>query len=153
MAFNRIKGNVLIKNPLTNSDSLISEQSDLLIYPISMDPNIYQDFKTSEDNEKETNAIQALIGTRDGAVYIYDPILIMNGNVLSFNSDNNMPFFKNRRPEIVKWIEPLPSDKPAVNKFAVVFDDGCIYIYEKDVPYNAKEDYAKSMIKLPKSQK
>ena len=77
----------------------------------------------------------------------------MNGTVLSFNSDNSLPYFKNKRPELVKWVEPLPSDKPNVNKFCVVFDDGCIYIYEKDVSYAPKEDYTQSMIKLPDGNK
>ena len=52
IAFNRQKGNVLIKNPL-GGQRLFSEQSDLLIYPISMDQNIYQDYRNEGD--KVTN--------------------------------------------------------------------------------------------------
>jgi ribosomal protein L24E len=48
-----------------------------------------------------------LVGTRDGTIYIYDPILISNAKILSFNNDKAMPFFKARRPEIVRWVEPV----------------------------------------------
>ena len=83
---------------------------------------------------------------------------------MSFNNDSNMPFFKAKRPEIVRWVEPSNLSSPisskitengqtstinqhiSVSKFVVVFEDGCIYLYEKDVPYSSKEDYTKSMI-------
>jgi hypothetical protein len=34
----------------------------------------------------------------------------------------------------------------------VVFEDACIYLYEKDVPYEPKEDYKKSMIQISSNQ-
>ena len=33
-----------------------------------------------------------------------------------------------------------------------MFDDGCIYLYEKDVPTSAKEDYRKSMMQITTNQ-
>jgi len=105
-----------------------------------------------------------LLGTKDAAIYIFDPILIQQGKIMSFNNDSNMPFFKAKRPEIVRWVEPSNLSSPisskitengqtstinqhiSVSKFVVVFEDGCIYLYEKDVPYSSKEDYTKSMI-------
>jgi hypothetical protein len=34
----------------------------------------------------------------------------------------------------------------------VVFEDACIYLYEKDVPYIPKEDYKKSMVQISSNQ-
>ena len=34
----------------------------------------------------------------------------------------------------------------------VVFEDACIYLYEKDVPFIPKEDYKKSMIQISSNQ-
>jgi len=34
------------------------------------------------------------------------------------------------------------------SKFAVVFDDASIYIYEKEVAYDLKEDYRKAMVQV-----
>lgn len=33
-----------------------------------------------------------------------------------------------------------------------MFDDGCIYLYEKDVPLSAKEDFRKSMMQISTNQ-
>ena len=41
-----------------------------------------------------------------------------------------MPFYKDRQPEIVQWVEADGNNNPT--KFVVAFDDGCIYIYDKD---------------------
>lgn len=154
---------------------LVSEQSDLSIMPISMDPNIYQDIPKNQQSDQDpdqrdmkedyhTNSLSCLLGTKDSAIYIFDPILIQQGKIMSFNNDSNMPFFKSKRPEIVRWVEPSNLSLPVsskitengqtstinqhinVSKFVVVFEDGCIYLYEKDVPYSSKEDYTKSMI-------
>jgi hypothetical protein len=75
-----------------------------------------------------------------------------------------MPFFKAKRPEIVRWVEPSVLTAPITQqikengqtiqitqtthakKFVAVFEDATIYLYEKDVPYIPKEDYKKSMI-------
>ena len=113
--------------------------------------------------QSKTQLLQCLVGTREGTIYIYDPIMISNAKILSFNNDQTMPFFKARRPEIVKWVEPTPhkvdhisrdgktKDKIvqlSTNKFAVVFDDATIYIYEKDVVVDSKEDARKAMIQI-----
>lgn len=38
------------------------------------------------------------------------------------------------------------------SKFAVVFDDATIYIYEKDFAHDQKEDYRKAMIQTTSNQ-
>lgn len=81
-----------------------------------------------------------------------------------------MPFFKPKKPEIVRWVEPSNLSHPitqmikengqtiqitqqtSAKKFVVVFEDACIYLYEKDVPYIPKEDYKKSMIQVASNQ-
>ena len=171
MCFLKLKGNVLIKDLLSkHHEELVHEQSELSIYPISMDNNIYleyekKDKKTDEEESAsdvyKTQLLQCLVGTREGTIYIYDPIMISNAKILSFNNDQTMPFFKARRPEIVKWVEPTPHRvdhisrdgktkekifQLSTNKFAVVFDDATIYIYEKDVVADSKEDARKAMI-------
>jgi hypothetical protein len=63
---------------------------------------------------------------------------------MSFNDDDKMPFFKAKRPEIVRWVEPYAissnqQKNPAqvsASKFVVAFEDGCIYLYEKDIVHN-----------------
>lgn len=49
-----------------------------------------------EDLEKEKferNCLECLMGTRDGIIYIYDPLLVMKGKVMSYN-DSGLPFYK-----------------------------------------------------------
>jgi len=71
-----------------------------------------------------------------------------------------MPYHKERRPELVRWVEPVQTQVEQIatggkkvksvqynaSKFAVVFDDATIYIYEKEVAHDVKEDYRKTMI-------
>lgn len=182
----KLKGTVLIPNLMTQRE-LHHEQSDLAIYPVSMDQTIYQENKkikhpevpggrfqvdADEDiGEKfDRNCLECLIGTREGTIYVYDPVLIMKGHVYSYN-DAGTPFHKNKRPDIVRWVEPalsspilqlgqgsaqgrtaakdlqvLTSTTPAAQKFAVSFEDGCIYIYYKGEPSTTREDYTKQMI-------
>ena len=172
----RSRGNVLIKDFLQKSaENLTHEQSELIINPITMDQTIQYEIKERAEDESEEEprktVLQCLIGAKDGAIYIYDPVLLQKSAVLSYNSDPNMPYFKARRPEIVRWVEPSNLTSPitqviqqengqtktltqqvSAKKFAVVFDDGCIYLYEKDVPYSAKEDYRKSMMQITTNQ-
>ena len=93
LCFLKTRGTVLLKDILSKKPrQLASEQSDLSIMPISMDPNIYQDIPKSQidrsdqdssDKQQEdkyhTNSLQCLLGTKDGAVYIFDPVLIQQG--------------------------------------------------------------------------
>lgn len=121
LCFLKFQGTVLIDNILGNQE-LVHEQSPLSIYPISMDQMIYCEnkrikhpevpggrFQISSDekiNEKfEQNCLECLIGTKEGTIYVYDPLLIMRGHVYSYN-DTGTPFHKNKRPDIVRWIEP-----------------------------------------------
>ena len=57
-----------------------------------------------------------------------------------------MPFWKNKRPEIVSWVEPKQDQNPTL--FAVVWEDGVMYIYEKIVHYDAKENYKESLVQI-----
>ena len=57
-----------------------------------------------------------------------------------------MPFYKERQPEIVQWVEPSGFDNPS--RFVVAFDDGCIYIYDKDTQGGNKEDYRKANVQM-----
>ena len=69
-----------------------------------------------------------------------------------FNNDSKMPFFKDKRPELVKWVEPI--GKQNATQFVAVFEDGVIYLYEKDVNYESKEDFTKiEIIETKKGEK
>ena len=78
--------------------------------------------------------MECLIGTRDGTIYVYDPLLIAKANVFTYNGVD-VPFHKPKRPEIVRWVEPILSSQkkslPRVSKFVAAFEDGCIYIFYK----------------------
>jgi hypothetical protein len=184
LCFLKLKGTVLVKE-LMAAKELHHEQIDLAIYPVSMDQTIYQENKKikhaevpsgrfqvdADENISEKfdqNCLECLIGTREGTIYVYDPVLIMKGHVYSYN-DAGTPFHKNKRPDIVRWIEPnlatspilqlnaqnrstakelqqLSAGAPGAQKFAVSFEDGCIYIYYKGEPSTTREDYTKQMI-------
>jgi hypothetical protein len=61
-----------------------------------------------------------------------------------FNSEEKMPFFKRKRPDIVAWVEPKKAQLPS--QFVVGWDDGVIYLYDRDFTYDPKEDFTKSKI-------
>ncbi len=99
------------------------EQSELVISPIAMDPCIQYEIPTNnpktntQDETEDPNVdkptlLQCLIGCRDGAIYIYDPVLLQKTDVYSYNSDQTMPFFKPKKPEIVRWVEPSNLTNP-----------------------------------------
>jgi hypothetical protein len=75
-------------------------------------PKMHAEFQVKLDDTVElgekyaTNAMECLMGTRDGTIYIYDPVLVTKASVLSYN-DVNLPFHKEKRPEIVRWVEPI----------------------------------------------
>ena len=118
--------------------------------------------------------MECLIGTRDGTIYVYDPLLIAKANVLTYNISGK-PYSKEKRPDIVRWVEPIinptavkmPEVKdgqvtssvtrvlnlPKVSKFVVAFEDGCIYIFYKGDKNSVEEDYAKTYIETDKSFK
>jgi hypothetical protein len=76
-----------------------------------MDTNIYKEIDKRKlgdpDTSCKTQLLQCLVGTRDGTIYIYDPLLISTAKILSFNGDAQMPYYKARRPDIVRWVEPV----------------------------------------------
>ena len=134
-------------------------------FQVSGDENISEKF--------DQNCLECLIGTREGTIYVYDPILIMRGHVYSYN-DAGTPFHKAKRPDIVRWIEPnnpvasilqspqnnrkadisqqMIQNAPGAQKFAVSFEDGCIYIYYKGEPSTTRDDYTKQMIQVSSNQ-
>jgi len=148
LCFLKQKGNVLIHNLLNpETKELVSEQSALNITPVSMDQTIYcekQKENAEEENNYFTPSLLSLMGARDGTIYVYDPLIVTTRRIHSFNHDETMPFYKKKSPVIVKWVEPLGNQNPT--KFAVVFEDATIYIYEKDVTHDPKEDYTKAII-------
>lgn len=165
LVFMKQKGNVILNELFTTEyEALHTEQSNLTIAPISMDHTMFIESKKQippasdeglSEAEKtkqllESNqSLQCLIGTRDCSIYIYDPILVGQGTINVYNNDSKMPFFKDKRPEIVKWVEPI--GKNNATQFVAVFEDGCIYLYEKDVNYDIKEDFTK--VVMPASAK
>ena len=111
-----LKGNVEIRDILQKDfNQLYHKQTELAIQPISMDPLIYLESKNEqhvelpgqngkfmiEDNGQDINAMdkykniqmECLIGTKDGTIYIYDPVLITKANVYSYN-DSGTPYHK-----------------------------------------------------------
>lgn len=79
------------------------------------------------------------MGTNEGGVYLFDPIIRGKQTVNTFNTNYDSPINKNRSVDLVKWIEPSPSMKSA-SRFIVVFDDGSMYFYSKDQPYDKTEN-------------
>jgi hypothetical protein len=85
-----------------------------------------------------------------GVVYLFDPILIQNSDILQFNSSNNTDnptMYKDKRVEFVKWIDSFDQTRPP-RHFVVVFEDGAIYIFNKDYPIRPTDDYEKDKIKV-----
>ena len=70
-----------------------------------------------------------LLGSDNGALYVYDPHLFDNGNVSKFNITDGIR--KRRKVEMVKWFEAY-DEGVNPNKFIVVFDDGTMYVFFKD---------------------
>lgn len=79
-------------------------------------------------------------------MFVYDPHLVGAGKVLHYNGNAELPFFKKKRPEIVKWVEPF--GRSTASQFLVAFEDGVIYLYEKETMHDPKEDYTKTVIPI-----
>ena len=93
----------------TQTADLRHEANELAVQPISLDSQIFREankqvavsqegflkVKSDEtDKEKfERNCMECIMGTRDGIIYIYDPLLVMKGKVMSYN-DSGLPFYK-----------------------------------------------------------
>ena len=74
-----------------------------------------------------------VIGTFDGKIYQFDPILRSKGEVKKFTVDM-LPQEKKRSIEIIRWIENYWTEGARVpaTSFIAVFGDGTIAIYHKD---------------------
>jgi len=64
-------------------------------------------------------------------VFLFDPTLTNDGQILRYNNDTNSIMHKPKRVTHVKWFEPFAEGENS-NKFIVVFEDGTIYVYFKD---------------------
>jgi len=84
------------------------------------------------------------MGASDGTIYIFDPLLVESKRIQRYNDDLNQPYARKKRPEIVRWVEPV--GKQISNKFAVCWEDGTIYIYDKDLICDPKEDWNQAMV-------
>jgi hypothetical protein len=113
-----------------------------------MDQTIYKEnLKESKDTEEEkysTQSLYCLMGSQDGTIYMYDPLMVEPKRIVRYNQDDSMPFHKKKRPELIKWFEPIGIQTPS--KFAVCWEDGSIYVYDKDQTSDPKEDYKESIV-------
>lgn len=71
------------------------------------------------------------MGCDQGAVYLFDPILMNDGQILRYNNDTYSLMHKKKRVTHVKWFEPFAHGENS-NKFIAVFEDGTIYVYFRD---------------------
>lgn len=90
------------------------------------------------------------MGTIEGGIYFFDPIIRGRQTVHTFNTNYESPLNKNRSVDLVKWCEPSPSSKNAT-RFIVVFDDGTMHFYSKDLPLD-RSDNEKEMIQVKPDQ-
>ena len=86
----------------------------------------------------------SIMGGSDGTIYIFDPLLVEGKRIQRFNDDLTKPYAKKKKPEIVRWVEPVA--KQNANKFAVCWEDASIYIYDKDLSSDPKEDYKEAIV-------
>jgi len=112
-----------------------------------MDHRIYLS-ESPKDKENDFKSLECLIGSQDGTVFVFDPLAIEPNRIRKYNSskDNEEPFFKPKRPEIVSWVESKGNRVP--EKFVVCFEDGSIYLYEKDLACDANESYKEALIRI-----
>jgi hypothetical protein len=136
------KGNVLVKNILTTDyDELYTEQSQLNINPVCMDHRIYVD---QENRNDSFPSLQCLLGSQDGTIFIYDPLLIEPARIRKFNHNTDDAFHKLKRPTLVTWVDSSATKNPS--QFVVVFEDGSIYFYDKELDCGINENYSEKMI-------
>jgi hypothetical protein len=109
-----------------------------------------QPFKDGEHEE-----VAMIIGTSDGQILKFDPVLLSQVSIKKYNQD----FEKPRQVDIVRWLDRCPS-KPSSSRFMVVYSDGMVALYHKDtdVPQTGAKgegsvyDPDKDMVKLDKDQ-
>ena len=68
-----------------------------------------------------------VIGTSDGQILKFDPILLGLMPVKKYNQD----FEKKKQVDIVRWLEKSPL-RPFSSRFIVVYSDGMMALYHKD---------------------
>ena len=75
-----------------------------------------------------------LLGTDSGLVCCYDPVLKDQGIVVKYN--NRRETKKCRKVVHVRWFESATEGINS-NKFIVVFEDGSIYVFYRDLNFPA----------------
>ena len=91
--------------------------------------------------------MELLIGTQEGDIYLFDPVLRSKSEIKNFNFENNHNLRKNRQIDLIVWIEPPPSHQ-VPQKFIAIFDDGVICIFNKENPFDRKADLEKEILKI-----
>lgn len=76
--------------------------------------------------------IELLMGTSSGSIYCYDPVLKDKGVVVKYNNVKEVK--KARKVDHVRWFEANVEGTNS-NKFIVVFDDGTLYVFFRDLNY------------------
>ena len=89
-----------------------------------------------------------LLGTESGLVCCYDPQLKDKGVVMRYNNKKEVK--KCRKVDHVRWFESVIEGQNA-NKFIVVFDDGSIYVFYRDLK-PPEDSAAQQTIKIPTGQ-
>lgn len=99
--------------------------------------------------EPQDERLRMAMGTENGGVFIFDPVLKAQNDdkdFIRFNFDPESELFKDRQVSIVQWLPKQVAlvssglSKSKIHKFAedrnllcVVFDDGTTYFYNTDV--------------------
>ena len=85
-------------------------------------------------NEEQTHEdIAFVIGTTDGSLYMFDPIIRGRIDIKKFTHEfeQQIASAKRKSVEIVRWLEKSPT-RPHSSRFLVVYSDGMLAIYHKD---------------------
>lgn len=72
--------------------------------------------------------IGLVVGTTDGSVLMFDPVIRGKMEIKSYNYDCDK---KKKSVDLVKWMEKSPN-RPSSSRFIVIFSDGTTGLYHKD---------------------
>mmetsp|Transcript_24543 Transcript_24543/g.24140 ORF Transcript_24543/g.24140 Transcript_24543/m.24140 type:complete len:239 (+) Transcript_24543:88-804(+) len=103
-------------------------------------------FEVKQLMNEENEEVEMLVGTMQGDIFLFDPMLKGKAEIKILNSEKDPTLKKSKQVELVKWIEPAPG-LTAPTRFLVVFEDGHIYIYNKDLASNKALDPDKDIIR------
>ena len=136
---------MLIRNILTTTDydQLFTEQSLLNINPVCMDNRIFID---QVERDIKFPSLECLLGSQDGTLFVYDPLLIEPGRIWKFNHNSDELFHKPKRPVLINWVESKGDKNPTL--FVATFEDGSIYIYDRELKCDFNESYSNVMVQI-----